>query len=111
MARHAPPGQEAQAVTEQPACGHWNGPQARHCGTAPTRHYAIGHRCSRHTPDAIAGRAEPPDGQGPLPGAWTTPTPDAASWSAIDAKHIRSGKRRSTTNDYQAARAAEKRTA
>lgn len=110
MARRAAAGQAAQAVTGNTTCGHWGGAEARHCGTAPTRQYAVGHRCPRHTPAATAGRPEPPDGQGPLPGAWTTPTPDAASWAAIDAKHIRSGKRRGTTNDYQAARAAEKRT-
>jgi hypothetical protein len=84
MARHAPPGQEAQAVTEQPACGHWNSPQARHCGGAPTRPYGIGHRRPRHTPATVAGRPEPPDGQGPF--------------------------RHRTTTDNHAAPAAEKRT-
>lgn len=97
--------------TAVPRCGHWIGPDGRHCHSAhQVRQYLPGPRCSLHTPAATGGRPEPPEGRGPLPGAWTTPTPDAASWSAIDAKHIRSGKRRSTTTDYQAARAAEKRT-
>lgn len=89
-------------------CTHWLGPERRHCySEVGVRAYLPGPRCPLHTPAAVAGQPEPPEGEGPLPGAWTTPTPDAASWAAIDAKHIRSGKRRSPTNDYQAARAAK----
>lgn len=90
-------------------CGHWNGADSTRCGATPTRHYLPGHRCPVHTPAALAGQPEPPEGAGPLPGAWTTPTPDAASWAAIDARHIRSGKRRSNTTDYQAAKAVTSR--
>lgn len=98
--------------TAAPRCGHWVGAENRHCRTTEqVRHYQTGHRCPHHTPAQLAGRPEPPGGEGPLPGAWSTPTPDAASWSAIDARHIRSGKRRSNPTDYQAAKAAEKRTA
>ncbi|WP_354643941.1 hypothetical protein [Kitasatospora camelliae] len=93
-------------------CGHFIGAEQRHChSTRNLREYLPGYRCPAHTPAAVAGRPEPPEGEGPLPGAWTTPTPDAASWAAIDARHIRSGKRRSNTTDYRAAKAAERRTA
>jgi hypothetical protein len=91
-------------------CTHWIGAEQRHCGATPARRFANWWACAGHTPAALAGHDEPPEGNGPLPGAWTTPTPDAASWAAIDAKHIRTGKRRSNPADYQAARAAENRT-
>lgn len=72
-------------MTGKPACEHWGGAASQHCGATPTRHYTVGHRCPQHTPAAIAGRPEPPDGEGPL-------------------------KLRTTTNNH-AAQAAEKRTA
>lgn len=90
------------------ACGHWNGADSTRCGATPTRHYLPGHRCPAHTPAALAGQPEPPEGAGPLPGAWTTPTPQAAS-ALMDNRAIASGKRRSTPNDYQAAKAATSR--
>lgn len=94
--------------TEPACCGHWIGAEQRHChNEVGVRAYLPGPRCPLHTPAAIAGHPEPPEGTGPLPGAWTTPTPDAASWAAIDAPHILSGKRRSSTTDYRAARAAK----
>jgi hypothetical protein len=57
------------------SCGHWNGADSTHCGAVPTRHYLIGHRCLLHTPAAIAGQPEPPEPEGPLPGAWTSRHP------------------------------------
>jgi len=95
-------------MNQQP-CRHWDQTGRRTCGSPDTRHYLTGWRCPKHTPAAVAGQPEPPEGTGQLPGAWTTPTPDAVSWAAIDAPHIRSGKRRSNRTDYAAARAAEKR--
>jgi hypothetical protein len=89
-------------------CRQWIGSEQRHCGATPARFYATGWCCPLHTPAAIAGHPEPPEGAGPLPGAWTTLTPQAAS-ALVDHRAIASGKRRSNPTDYQAARAAVNR--
>ena len=86
-------------------CTHYIGAERRHCGAIPARRYANWTACASHTPAALAGQPEPPQGTGPLPGAWTTPTPQSAS-ALIDHRAIVSGKRRSNPTDYQAARAA-----
>jgi hypothetical protein len=91
-------------------CTHFIGAEDRHCGATPARRYANWWACPDHTPAALAGQPEPPEGTGPLPGAWTTPTPQSAS-ALMDNRAIVTGKRRSNPTDYQAARAAEKRTA
>lgn len=89
-------------------CTHWIGAEQRYCGTTPARRYANWTACRDHTPAAIAGQPEPPEGEGPLPGAWTTQTPQSAS-ALIDHRAIASGKRRSNPTDYQVAQAAVKR--
>ena len=38
-------------------CDYWDGDH--HCGDPNTRRYLPGDRCPRHTPAALAGRAEP----------------------------------------------------
>lgn len=73
-----------------------------------TRPYPCGWRCARHTPSAEAGRPEPPPGPGRLPGAWTTPTPDAVA-HVLDERAIASGKRRSSPTTYKAAVAATRK--
>ncbi|MEU5593060.1 hypothetical protein [Streptomyces sp. NPDC020298] len=56
-------------------CGHWIGAERRHCGSADqVRHYLPGHRCQAHTPNALAGKPEPPPGPG-MPRDWAAPTP------------------------------------
>jgi hypothetical protein len=90
-------------------CEHWDGPAGRHCRSAAgVRFFLTGWCCPAHTPSALAGRPEPPPGPGRLPGAWTTPTPDAVA-HVIDERAIASGKRRSTPNAYRAAQAATRK--
>ncbi|MGE7437535.1 hypothetical protein [Kitasatospora sp. NPDC001175] len=90
-------------------CTHYIGAERRHCHNEQgVRAYLPGTRCPLHTPAAVAGRPEPPEGEGPLPGAWSTPSPQSAS-ALIDHRAIASGKRRSNPTDYQAARAAVNR--
>ncbi|KRV48802.1 hypothetical protein AQ490_23320 [Wenjunlia vitaminophila] len=90
-----------------PACRYWIGSQGRRCGAWDDVHpYPAGWRCSAHTPAALAGRPEPPPGPGWPAGAWATPVPVSAGWSAIDARAIATGKRRSSITTYRAAQAA-----
>jgi hypothetical protein len=86
-------------------CGHYDGTTARHCGAEDVRHYLTGWRCPQHTPAAIAGHPEPPEGPGWPAGAWTTPAPDNTS-ALIDNRAVASGKRRSNPATYRAAQAA-----
>lgn len=44
------------------SCSRWLGD--RYCRAADTRYFAVGHRCSAHTPAALAGQPEPPAGPG-----------------------------------------------
>ena len=90
------------------SCTHYIGAEQRHCGATPATRHANWWACVDHTPAALAGQPEPPQGTGPLPGAWTTPTPQSAS-ALVDNRAIASGKRRSTPTDYQAAKAAVNR--
>jgi hypothetical protein len=43
-------------------CSQWTG--AAYCRAGGTRYYAVGHRCSSHSPAALAGQPEPPPGPG-----------------------------------------------
>lgn len=43
-------------------CRHWDAAAQQRCGATPARLYAIGARCTAHTPAAIAGQPEPPAG-------------------------------------------------
>lgn len=89
-----------------PECGHWDGPNRRHCRTVDgVRRYVIGWRCPDHTPAAMAGRPEPQPGPGMPASAWKTLSPLSASRIA-DERAIASGKRRSTPHTYRAAQAA-----
>jgi len=93
-----------------PVCTHWIGPERRHCRTAVgVRAYRTGPRCPAHTPAALAGRPEPEPGPGLPAGAWSTPSPLSDSRVADD-RAIASGKRRSNSNAYKAARAAVEKT-
>ena len=51
------------------ACGHWIGPERRHCKEADgVRVYLIGLRCPAHTPNALKGLTEiPPTYRAPTP--------------------------------------------
>jgi hypothetical protein len=69
------------------------------------RLYPCGYRCSAHAPWAEKGLDEPQPASGPLPGAWTTPSPISDS-RVHDARAIASGKRRSNPAAYRAAQAA-----
>ncbi|MFC7909030.1 hypothetical protein [Streptomyces nigra] len=90
-------------------CTHWVGAEQRHCrSTDHVRLYLIGPRCPDHTPRALQGRPEIPPGPGLPPGAWTTPSPLAAS-RVHDAQAIASGKRRSSPQAYRAAQAATRK--
>jgi hypothetical protein len=71
----------------------------------PVRFYRTGWRCNTHSPWAEAGQPEPKPSAGPLPGAWTTPSPISDS-RVHDARAIASGKRRSNPQTYRAAQAA-----
>jgi hypothetical protein len=44
------------------SCSRWTG--AAYCGSRPTRYYAVGSRCPRHSPAALAGQPELPAGPG-----------------------------------------------
>ena len=55
------------------ACGHWIGPERRHCKEADgVRVYLIGLRCPAHTPNALKGLPEIPPGPG-APRTWAAP--------------------------------------
>ena len=89
-------------------CGHGTG-AGRICGAREgTRLYTCGRRCDAHAPWALAGRGDP-DLQGPYCTVrkYRVPTPDAATWSVVDARAIASGKRRASPAQYAAARAVE----
>lgn len=90
-------------------CGHWIGAERRYCLAAgQVRPYLPGLRCPAHTPAALAGRPEPRPGPGIPPGAWSTPSPQAAS-AVFDTAAIRTGKRRASPHVYRAAQAAAQR--
>ncbi|WP_329141042.1 hypothetical protein [Streptomyces sp. NBC_00670] len=92
----------------RPECGHWIGAEDRYCRAAEgVRPYQQGLRCPLHTPAALAGRPESPPGPGLPAGAWSTPSPQAAS-SLADERAVASGKRRSSPAVYRAAQAAER---
>ncbi|MFI1535490.1 hypothetical protein [Streptomyces anandii] len=93
---------------QPPVCGHWIGPERRYClAEEALRPYLTGLRCPLHTPAALAGRLETPPGSGLPSGAWTTPSPQAAS-AVFDNKAIASGKRRAAPHTYRAAQAAQR---
>jgi hypothetical protein len=47
------------------SCSHWIGAELRYCRAAEdVRYFAVGHRCSSHTPAALAGQPEIPAGLG-----------------------------------------------
>ncbi|MFI6813747.1 hypothetical protein ACIBG7_15105 [Nonomuraea sp. NPDC050328] len=95
-------------------CTHWYGATATRCGAVPARHYLPGMRCPAHTPAALAGQPEP-TGQycapkrcycGDCP--WWTPVnhyPGLSDSWVTDARAIASGKRRSSPEQYAAAKA------
>ncbi|WP_405909600.1 hypothetical protein OG742_37360 [Streptomyces sp. NBC_00828] len=82
-------------------CGHVQAPHA----LARARLFPCGWRCTLHTPNALAGKPEPPPGPGLPPGAWTTPGPINDS-RIHDQRAIATGKRRSHPAAYRAAQAA-----
>ncbi len=89
-------------------CGHWIGAEHRYCRSGDgLRPYVIGVRCPLHTPAALARKPEPQAGPGLPAGAWTTPSPQAAS-AVFDEAAIRSGKRRSSPHTFRAAQAARR---
>lgn len=69
------------------------------------RFYITGWKCDAHSPWALAKQDKPEPGAGPLPGAWSTPSPISDS-RVHDARAIASGKRRSSPQAYRAAQAA-----
>lgn len=80
--------------------------------TTGVRLYACGTRCPDHTPAANARRPEPGTGRycppaicwcGACPHA-DAPRRPAPTHTAIDTRHVLSGKRRSTPAEYAAAR-------
>lgn len=82
--------------------------------SAAVRAYLTGWRCPAHSPAAVAGNSEStPDPSRTLSalrekaGLPLDPAPPIASSSLNDERAIASGKRRSSTNNYRAARAAE----
>ncbi|WP_174447564.1 hypothetical protein [Streptomyces prunicolor] len=96
-----------RGAAKSPVCGHWIGAVRRYCLAGDDlRSYLTGRRCPLHTPAALAGRPEPRPGPGLPAGAWTTPSPLAAS-ALIDERAIGSGNRRSSQHTYRAAQAAQ----
>jgi hypothetical protein len=83
-------------------CQQWLPDQAGYCGRS-SRPYRIGECCPAHTPAALAARPEPVPGPGYTPQRLATPQSASA---LVDARAIASGKRRSTPQEYQLARAA-----
>ncbi|MFI5880896.1 hypothetical protein [Streptomyces sp. NPDC051554] len=97
-----------RSAAKSPVRGHWIGAVRRYCLAGDTlRSYLTGLRCPLRTPAALAGRPEPRPGPGLPAGAWTTPSPLAAS-ALIDERAIASGKRRSSPHTYRAAQAAQR---
>lgn len=85
----------------------------RWCGSSPARHYLTGWCCTNHTPARQNGRNNPPtpdpaltlDGLRKAAGiTWTFRATDTA---LNDDRAVASGRRRSTPQQYRAARAAE----
>lgn len=61
MPDHATP--TTPAAARGRACAHWNGAQGKRCGEIDSvRNYIQGPACPAHTPAALAGQPEPPDG-------------------------------------------------
>lgn len=87
-------------------CGHWDGEAGEFCAATDFRPFHNGPRCPLHTPAALAGRPETPEGPGWPAHAWTTPTSQAAA-ALIDERAVASGKRRASPQAYRAAQAAE----
>ena len=57
------PGRPADET--RPECGHWIGPERRHCKEVDgVRLYIPGRRCPAHTPNALRGLPETPPGPG-----------------------------------------------
>ena len=86
-------------------CEHWIG--GRFCSEGPTRTYLVGHRCSAHTPAALAGR---PDHQpDPVLTLDALRAVKGILWSfnphdtALKSNDIATGKRRSSPEAYRAA--------
>jgi hypothetical protein len=89
-------------------CLHWIGAQRQYClAKDGLRRYLIGVRCPLHTPAALAGEPEPRSGPGLPAGAWTTPSPQAAS-ALVDERAVASGKRRAPAHVYRAAVKAQR---
>lgn len=80
----------------------------RVCGRRDTHLYPCGSRCDEHAPWTTrhGGDGIPPwlHGQYCVVRGHRSPAPDVAGWAAIDARAIASGKRRSSPENYQAAR-------
>lgn len=102
-------------------CNQWSRVAGRHCGAVPTRLYIQGPRCRAHTPSALAGQPEPPEGRC-APGRCLCGKPECPAyetfhlrdryaahldaWAVVDARAIASGKRRAGPDQVAAARAA-----
>ncbi len=98
-------------------CGHWSDALARLCAAVPTCLFVSGARCRLHTPAALKGQPEPGEGASCPPSrcycrqcpSWqadSAHTAQADAFKAVDARAIRSGKRRSNAATFAAARAA-----
>ena len=98
----------------QPICTHFDGGRMCAASGADVRLFVTGSRCPAHTPAALAGNAEvTPDPSRTLAALRTAAglpvdaAPPIASSSLNDERAVASGKRRSSTSSYRAARAAE----
>lgn len=96
------------AVVAVTGCGDGVG-GGRVCGAEPARLYTRGLRCDAHAPWATArgGDGVPPElhGQYCVIPLHKHQTPDVASWGAVDARAIASGKRRASPQQQAVARA------
>lgn len=96
------------------ACTHWNGTRGERCGsTNNVRDYIQGPACPAHTPAALAGQPEPPEGQCAPARCYCRRCPSwlpynpyaltADSW-VTDARHIATGKKRASPTTQAAAK-------
>lgn len=97
-------------------CRHWIGAETRFCLEAPTRSFPGGHRCPAHTPSALEGKPEPGRHASCPPARCYCGRPECPAFptfnrgayldgeTVVDFRAKASGKRRSSVQDFRAAR-------